>query len=291
MNGYHQRQGGEGIPAMSTTANHSILQLRDVRKIFARSTVDEVTALDRVNLNVYDQDFVTIIGSNGAGKSTLLNIVAGVFPPERGGKVIINGDDVTSLEEYKRAAYIGRVWQEPEVGTARKLTIEENLSLALLRGRPRGLRGAINKQRRQLFCEALAVLGLGLEDRLHTPVGTLSGGQRQALALVMATISRPAILLLDEHVSTLDPKTAQTVLQLSDMIVRREKMTTVMVTHNMEIALRYGNRLIMMDKGRIVVDMGEADKKALTVNDLVIAFERAAGEQFKDDSILLSHRE
>ncbi len=276
---------------MSTTANHSILQLRDVRKIFARSTVDEVTALDRVNLNVYDQDFVTIIGSNGAGKSTLLNIVAGVFPPERGGKVIINGDDVTSLEEYKRAAYIGRVWQEPEVGTARKLTIEENLSLALLRGRPRGLRGAINKQRRQLFCEALAVLGLGLEDRLHTPVGTLSGGQRQALALVMATISRPAILLLDEHVATLDPKTAQTVLQLSDMIVRREKMTTVMVTHNMEIALRYGNRLIMMDKGRIVVDMGEADKKTLTVNDLVIAFERAAGEQFKDDSILLSRRE
>ena len=276
---------------MGTTANHSILQLRDVRKIFARGTVDEVTALDRVNLNVYDQDFVTIIGSNGAGKSTLLNIVAGVFPPERGGKVIINGDDVTSLDEYKRAAYIGRVWQEPEVGTARKLTIEENLSLALLRGRPRGLRGAINKQRRQLFCEALAVLGLGLEDRLHTPVGTLSGGQRQALALVMATISRPAILLLDEHVATLDPKTAQTVLQLSDMIVRREKMTTVMVTHNMEIALRYGNRLIMMDKGRIVVDMGEADKKTLTVNDLVIAFERAAGEQFKDDSILLSRRE
>ena len=291
MNGYHQRQGGEGIPVMSTTANHSILQLRDVRKIFARSTVDEVTALDEVTIDVYDQDFVTIIGSNGAGKSTLLNIVAGVFPPERGGKVIINGDDVTSLEEYKRAAYIGRVWQEPEVGTARKLTIEENLSLALLRGRPRGLRGAINKQRRQLFCEALAVLGLGLEDRLHTPVGTLSGGQRQALALVMATISRPAILLLDEHVATLDPKTAQTVLQLSDMIVRREKMTTVMVTHNMEIALRFGNRLIMMDKGRIVVDMGEADKKTLTVNDLVIAFERAAGEQFKDDSILLSRRE
>jgi len=291
MSGYHQRQDGEGILAMSTTANHSILQLGDVTKIFARGTVDEVTALDRVTLDVYDQDFVTVIGSNGAGKSTLLNIVAGVFPPERGGKVIINGNDVTSLEEYKRAAYVGRVWQEPEVGTARKLTIEENLSLALLRGRPRRLRGAINKQRRQLFCEALAVLGLGLEDRLHTPVGTLSAGQRQALALVMITISRPAILLLDEHVATLDPKTAQTVLQLSDMIVRREKMTTVMVTHNMEIALRYGNRLIMMHKGRIVVDMGEADKKTLTVNDLVTAFERAAGEQFKDDSILLSRRE
>ncbi|TET17920.1 MAG: ATP-binding cassette domain-containing protein [Dehalococcoidia bacterium] len=267
-----------------------MLQLRDVTKIFARGTVDEVKALDSVNLDVYDQDFVTIIGSNGAGKSTLLNIIAGVFPPERGGKVIINGDDVTNLEEYRRAAYVGRVWQEPEVGTARKLSLEENLSLALLRARPRGLRIAINKKRRQLFCEALARLGLGLEDRLDTPAGTLSGGQRQALALVMATISRPAILLLDEHIATLDPKTAQTVLQLSDIIVKREKMTTIMVTHNMEIALRYGDRLIMMHEGRIVVDMGEADKKTLTVSDLVTAFERAAGEQFKDDTILLSPR-
>jgi len=275
---------------MSTIENQSILQLRDVTKIFARRTVDEVKALDSVNLDVYDQDFVTIIGSNGAGKSTLLNIIAGVFPPERGGKVIINGDDVTNLEEYRRAAYVGRVWQEPEVGTARKLSLEENLSLALLRARPRGLRIAINKKRRQLFCEALARLGLGLEDRLDTPAGTLSGGQRQALALVMATISRPAILLLDEHIATLDPKTAQTVLQLSDIIVKREKMTTIMVTHNMEIALRYGDRLIMMHEGRIVVDMGEADKKTLTVSDLVTAFERAAGEQFKDDTILLSPR-
>jgi len=275
---------------MSTTENQSILQLRDVTKIFARGTVDEVKALDSVNLDVYDQDFVTIIGSNGAGKSTLLNIIAGVFPPERGGKVIINGDDVTNLQEYRRAAYVGRVWQEPEVGTARKLSLEENLSLALLRAQPRGLRIAINKKRRQLFCEALARLGLGLEDRLNTPAGTLSGGQRQALALVMATISRPAILLLDEHIATLDPKTAQTVLQLSDIIVKREKMTTIMVTHNMEIALRYGNRLIMMHKGRIVVDMGEADKKTLTLADLVNAFERAAGEQFTDDTILLSPR-
>lgn len=275
---------------MSTIENQSILQLRDVTKIFARGTVDEVKALDSVNLDVYDQDFVTIIGSNGAGKSTLLNIIAGVFPPERGGKVIINGDDVTNLEEYRRAAYVGRVWQEPEVGTARKLSLEENLSLALLRARPRGLRIAINKKRRQLFRGALARLGLGLEDRLDTPAGTLSGGQRQALALVMATISRPAILLLDEHIATLDPKTAQTVLQLSDIIVKREKMTSIMVTHNMEIALRYGDRLIMMHKGRIVVDMGEADKKTLTVSDLVTAFERAAGEQFKDDTILLSPR-
>ncbi len=266
----------------------NILQLRDIRKIFLRGTINEVIALNGVNLNVYDQDFITFIGSNGAGKSTLLNIVAGVFPPERGGEVVINGDDVTRLEEYKHAAYTGRVWQEPEVGTARKLTIEENLSLAMLRGRPRGLRTAISKQRRRLFREALSPLGLGLENRLNAQVGTLSGGQRQALSLVMATISKPAILLLDEHIATLDPKTAQTVLRLTGMIVKREKMTTMMVTHNMEIALRYGNRLVMMHHGRIVVDIGEADKKTLTLSDLVTAFERAAGEQFKDDTILLN---
>lgn len=275
---------------MNTTANRAILRLTGVRKIFSRGTIDEVTALDGVNLEVYDQDFITIIGSNGAGKSTLLNIVAGVFPPERGGNIVINGDDVTNIEEYRHAAYVGRVWQEPEVGTARKLTIEENLSLAMLRGRPRGLRAAISKQRRKIFREVLAPLGLHLENRLNAPVGTLSGGQRQALSLVMATISKPSILLLDEHIATLDPKTAQTVLNLTDMILEREKMTTMMVTHNMEIALRYGNRLVMMHEGRIVVDMGEEDKKTLAISDLVTAFERAAGEQFKDDSILLSHR-
>jgi len=267
---------------------HDILQLRGVRKVFARGTIDEVKALDGVDLEVYERDFVTIIGSNGAGKSTLLNIVAGVYPPERGGRVVISGDNVTNLKEYKRAAYVGRVWQQPEAGTARNLSIEENLSLALLRGQPRGLQSAISRKRRQLFREALAVLGLGLEDRLNTPVGTLSGGQRQALALVMATISRPTILLLDEHIATLDPKTAQTVLQLSDMIIEREKMTAIMVTHNMEIALNYGNRLIMMHKGSIIVDIGEADKKTLNVSDLVTAFGRAAGEQFNDDVILLS---
>jgi putative ABC transport system ATP-binding protein len=273
---------------MSTTENHTILQLQEVRKVFARGTVDEVTALNGVNLDVHDQDFVTIIGSNGAGKSTLLNVVAGVFPPERGGRVVISGDDVTNLAEYKHAAYVGRVWQEPEVGTARNLTIEENLSLAMLRGQSRGLKAALNKERRESFREALALLGLGLEDRLSTPVGTLSGGQRQALSLVMATISKPAILLLDEHIATLDPKTAQTVLNLTDIVVQREKMTTMMVTHNMDIALRYGNRLVMMHKGKIVVDMGEANKKTLTISDLVTAFEQAAGEQFTDDTILLS---
>ena len=275
---------------MTETENHSILQLKEVSKIFARGTIDEVKAIDCVNLDVYEQDFIAIIGSNGAGKSTLLNIIAGIFPPERGGKVIINGSDVTNLEEYKRATYVGRVWQEPEVGTAHKLTIEENLSLAVLRAQSRRLVPAVNSERRKAFREALSLLGLGLENRLNTPVGTLSGGQRQALALVMATISKPVILLLDEHIATLDPKTAQTVLQLSDMIVKREKMTTIMITHNMETALHYGNRLIMMHKGRVIVDMREADKKTLTVNDLVNAFERAAGEQFNDDSILLRQR-
>ncbi len=267
--------------------NNPVLQLRGIRKVFYPRTVDEVVALNDIDLDVYAEDFITIIGSNGAGKSTLLNIVGGVFPPETGGKVVINGVDVTNLGEYRHAAYVGRVWQEPDVGTARKMTIEENLSMAVMRGRSRGLRAACNKGLRVSFQKALAALGLGLEDRLNAPVGTLSGGQRQALALVMATISKPAMLLLDEHIATLDPRTAQTVLKLTDMIVKRERMTTVMVTHNMEIALNYGNRLVMMHRGKIVVDMGEADKKALTISDLVSAFERAAGEQFKDDTILL----
>jgi len=276
---------------MSTAQNNKILLLKNVTKVFARGTVDEVTALSGINFEICDQDFITIIGSNGAGKSTLLNIIAGVYPPESKGKVIIRGKDVTNKTGYRRAAYAGRVWQQPEVGTAGRLTIEENLSLALLRGQDRGLKGALSSKRRQLFREELAVLGLGLEDRLRTPVNTLSGGQRQALALIMATISKPAILLLDEHIATLDPKTAKIVLDLTDKIVQRERMTTVMVTHNMEIALSHGNRLIMMHKGRIIVDKSEAEKKTLQVSDLVTAFERAAGEEFNDDSILLSNKD
>ncbi len=266
----------------------TILQLKDVRREFTRG-VDLVIALNGVNLEVFGQDFITIIGSNGAGKSTLLNIVAGVYPPERGGKVIIDQKDVTSLGEYRRAAYVSRVWQEPRMGTAGNLSIEENLSLAVCRGRSRGIRGALSNKRRQVFREALAYLGLGLEDRLKSQVGTLSGGQRQALALVMATISRPAILLLDEHIATLDPKTAETVLALTEMFVHEEKITAMMVTHNMEHALRYGNRLVMMHNGRIVVDIDGEQKKKLAINDLITSFERAAGEQFKDDSILLTH--
>ena len=267
--------------------NKSLLKLRRITKVFSKGTVDQVRALDKINLDVDAEDYIAIIGSNGAGKTTLLNIIAGVYPPENGGTIIVNGREISGLSEYRRARYVGRVYQDPHIGTAARMSIEENLAMALLRGQPRGLRVATNKQRRELFCAALAPLGLGLENRLGALVGTLSGGQRQALALVMATLSKPAILLLDEHVATLDPRTAQIVLDLTEMLVKREKMTTIMVTHNMELALRHGNRLIMMHKGRIVVDMNQEQRSDLTINDLVVAFERASGEEFVDDSVLL----
>ncbi|MFC2033796.1 ABC transporter ATP-binding protein [Chloroflexota bacterium] len=268
-----------------------MLQLNDVSKVFSRGTIDEVTALNNIKLNVNTEDFITIIGSNGAGKTTLLNIVAGIYPPEQGGQVIINKKDTTKLSEHRRAQYVGRVYQDPHIGTASKMTIEENMSLAILRGQSRGLRIATDKRRREFFREELSMLGLGLEDRLNTQVSTLSGGQRQALALVMATISKPAILLLDEHIATLDPKTANTVLELTDLIVSREKMTSIMVTHNMDIALRYGNRLLMMHEGKIVVDMNSENKKSLTINNLISAFEQAAGKEFQDDTILLNQQD
>ncbi|MFC1953871.1 ABC transporter ATP-binding protein [Chloroflexota bacterium] len=270
------------------TNNDKLLSLSGVSKIFSRGSVDEVLALNSVSMEVRPRDFITIIGSNGAGKTTLLNVIAGVFPPERGGKIIIGEKDVTSLSEYQRAYYVGRVYQDPQIGTAANMTIEENLSLAMLRGQSRGLSIATNKKQRAQFSKALAPLGLGLEDRLTAPVGVLSGGQRQALALVMATMSNPSLLLLDEHISTLDPSTAQSVLELSGMIIERESITAMMVTHNMEIALKYGNRLIMMHKGRIIVDLDHEKKANLTFNDLIIAFEQASGERFADDNILLS---
>ncbi len=267
--------------------NKGLLQLRRITKIFSRGTIDEVTALDNIKLAVNAEDYITIIGSNGAGKTTLLNVIAGVFPPERGGKIIISGKDITGLSEYKHAQYVGRVYQDPHIGTAAKMTIEENLAMAVLRGQPRGLRAASNKQRRELFRSALAPLGLGLEDRLNALVGTLSSGQKQAVALVMATISKPALLLLDEHTANLDPRTAQIVLELTEMIVKEEKITTLMVTHNMELALRYGSRLIMMHEGRILVDLNQEQRAGLTVNDLVTAFEKASGKKFADDRLLL----
>ena len=271
--------------------NHSLLQLRGVSKIFSRGSIDEVAALNKIDLEVAAKDFVTVIGSNGAGKTTMLNVIAGVYPPERGGEIIINNRNVTNLSECKRAYDVGRVYQDPQIGTAANMTIEENMSLAMLRGQSRGLSIATNRKYREQFRQALEPLGLGLEDRLNAPVGVLSGGQRQALALVMATISNPSLLLLDEHISTLDPNTARSVLELTKMIIERESITAIMVTHNMEIALNYGSRLIMMHKGRIIVDLDHTRKSNLTFNDLIAAFEQASGERFTDDNILLSRTE
>ncbi len=268
-----------------------LLRLTGVNKAFATGTTDEVKALDNINLDVNVGDFITIIGSNGAGKTSLLNIIAGVYPPDRGGKIIINNRNITNLSEYKRAQYFGRVYQDPHIGTAAKMTLGENLSLAIARGQSRGLGLATTKRRLIQFREILASLQLGLEDRLNTLVGTLSGGQRQALALVMATISRPSVLLLDEHTAKLDPSTAGIVLKLTENIVSNEKITAIMVTHNMEHALIYGNRLIMMHKGRTIVDLDHQQRLNITVSDLLAAFERASGEQLADDSILLSAAE
>jgi len=284
VSGYHLRHGGKMINSMSE--NSILLKLKRISKVFSKGTVDEVRALDKIDLDVAVEDYITVIGSNGAGKTTLLNIISGVYPPESG-EIILNGRSISKLSEYRCAEFVGRVYQDPHVGTAAKMTIEENMAMALLRGKPRGLRVATNKQRRELFRAALAPLGLGLENRLNALVGTLSGGQRQALALVMATLSNPAILLLDEHIATLDPRTAQIVLDLTDMVVKQEKMTAIMVTHNMEMALRHGNRLIMMHKGRIVVDMNQEQRADLSIQDLVVAFERASGEEFVDDNVLL----
>ena len=269
----------------------SLLQLKEVNKEFGTGTIDEVKALDNINLSINTGDFITVIGSNGAGKTTLLNIIAGVYPPGRGGNIIIDNRDITNLSEHKRAQYFGRVYQDPHIGTAAKMTIAENLSLAIARGSSRGLRLATTKKRLMYFQEILAALHLGLEDRLNTLVGTLSGGQRQGLALVMATISRPALLLLDEHTAKLDPNTAGIVLSITENIVSNDKITALMVTHNMEHALRYGNRLLMMHKGKIIIDLNHEQRRDITVSDLLIAFEQASGEQLTDDSILLSTSE
>jgi putative ABC transport system ATP-binding protein len=279
--------GSKNVTGIAMASN-SILQLKNVNKVFCRATIDEVKALHNIDLNVNAEDFITVIGSNGAGKTTLLNIIAGVFPPERGGSIKVNDREIANLSEHKHASYVGRVYQDPHTGTAAKMTIAENLSLAITRGQSRGIGRAITKQRKELFRNVLVPLGLGLEDRLTALVGTLSGGQRQALSLVMATMSKPSLLLLDEHTATLDPKTARIVLELTEMIVSRDKMTAIMVTHNMELALRYGNRLIMMHKGRIIVDLDNKQRRNLTIIDLVNAFEEASGEQFTDDSVLLS---
>ena len=258
-----------------------MLELKNLYKTFNAGTVNEKRAIDGLDLTLEDGDFVTIIGGNGAGKSTTLNLIAGVFPADQG-NIILDGVDITRLPEHKRAKYLGRVFQDPMMGTAATMGIEENLALANRRGQRRTLRPGITAQEREKFRKQLAALGLGLEDRMTSKVGLLSGGQRQALTLLMATLKKPRLLLLDEHTAALDPKTADKVLQITEEIVARDKLTPLMVTHNMKHAIQYGNRLIMMDAGKVVVDIRGEEKKNLTVRDLL--------EKFKidNDRMLLS---
>lgn len=263
-----------------------MLEVKKVTKTFNSRTINEKIALNKVSLTLKKDDFVTLIGGNGSGKSTLLNCVAGVYPVDEG-SIIIDGKDVTSLCEHKRAVMLGRVFQDPRMGTAANMGIEENLALAIRRGKRRGLAWGISNQERELYRELLKELELGLENRLSTKVGLLSGGQRQALTLLMATLKKPKLLLLDEHTAALDPKTAQKVLQLSDQIIEESNLTTLMVTHNMRDAIKHGNRLMMMYEGQIILDIRGEEKQKLTVEDLVRRFGNASGEEFADDRALL----
>ena len=265
----------------------SALELQHVTKTFNRDTVNEKTALDDLSLTLAEGDFVTVIGGNGAGKSTMLNAVAGLWPLDTG-RVIVGGRDVTALPEYKRAAFLGRVFQDPMMGTAAGMNIVENLALAARRGKRRGLGWEIKKAEREKYAGMLAELGLGLETRLTSKVGLLSGGQRQALTLLMATLQKPDLLLLDEHTAALDPKTAATVLSLSDKIIKEHALTALMVTHNMQNAIDYGNRLIMMQDGRIILDISGEEKQKLTVEVLLKKFEEISGSGFANDRALLS---
>ena len=264
-----------------------MLDINHIAKTFNPGTITEKTALVDVDLHLNEGDFVTVIGGNGAGKSTMLNAVAGVFQVDKG-SIKIGGVDVTGLPEYKRAKYLGRVFQDPMTGTAATMNIEENMALAMRRGERRGLRWGINAMERDMYREQLRTLGLGLEDRMTSKVGLLSGGQRQALTLLMATLRTPKLLLLDEHTAALDPKTAAKVLELSARIIEERKLTAMMITHNMKDAIAMGNRLIMMNEGRVVVDVAGEQKKRLTRQDLMGLFEKAAGQQLDGDKLLLS---
>ena len=264
-----------------------MLKIENVRKVFNAGTVNEKVALSGLNLELKPGDFVTVIGGNGAGKSTMLNTVAGVYEVDEG-HIFIDGVDVTKLPEYKRAKYIGRVFQDPMMGTAATMQIEENLALAARRGKPRTLRIGITKQEREAYREKLKILELGLEDRLTSKVGLLSGGQRQALTLLMATLQEPKLLLLDEHTAALDPKTAAKVLEATQRIVEKSNLTTLMITHNMRDAIAYGNRLIMMYDGHVVVDVSGEEKKNLTVEQLLNLFSQASGSDEANDKLLLS---
>ena len=263
-----------------------MLKIENVRKVFNQGTVNEKVALNGLNLHLKEGDFVTVIGGNGAGKSTMLNSVAGVYPVDEGA-ILIDGVDVTRLPEYKRAKFIGRVFQDPMMGTAATLQIEENLALAARRGKPRTLRSGITAKEREEYKEKLKILDLGLEDRMTAKVGLLSGGQRQALTLLMATLQEPKLLLLDEHTAALDPKTAAKVLDATQRIVEKSNLTTLMITHNMRDAIAYGNRLIMMYDGHVVVDVSGEEKKHLTVEQLLALFSKASGSDEANDKLLL----
>ena len=252
-----------------------MLEITGLKKVFNRGTVNEKVALNGLNITVNDGDFVTVIGGNGAGKSTMLNAICGVFPVDEG-KIVLDGNDITALPEYKRAKFLGRVFQDPMMGTSPNMEIQENLALACRRGKSRLLRPGITKAEKELYREHLKRLGLGLEDRMTSKVGLLSGGQRQSLTLLMATLNRPDLLLLDEHTAALDPKTAAKVLALTEEITSEEKLTTIMITHNMKDAIHYGNRLVMMHEGRVVYDVSGEEKSALTVEDLLKKFEQTA---------------
>ena len=265
----------------------AMLDIHHISKTFNPGTINEKRALQGLELHLNEGDFVTVIGGNGAGKSTMLNAVAGVWPVDEG-SILIDGTDVTSLPEFRRAPYIGRVFQDPMMGTAPNMQIEENLALAYRRGKRRGLKWGVTKKEREFYHERLKILGLGLEDRMTAKVGLLSGGQRQALTLLMAALQKPKLLLLDEHTAALDPATAAKVLELSDTIVAENHLTAMMITHNMKDAIRHGNRLIMMNEGHIILDISGEEKKRLTKADLLRKFAEVAGIQEESDQVLLS---
>ena len=264
-----------------------MLEIKNISKTFNAGTINEKKALKSVSLTLNDGDFVTVIGGNGAGKSTLLNAICGTWQVD-GGSIVIDGEDVTGMPEHKRAKYLGRVFQDPMMGTAADMEIQENLALAKRRGKVRGLSWGISKKEREEYREMLSTLGLGLEDRMTSKVGLLSGGQRQAVTLLMAAMSEPKLLLLDEHTAALDPKTAEKVLEITEDIVNKNKLTTLMITHNMRDAIKHGNRLIMLHEGRIIVDVCGDEKKNLTVEDLLDMFNKASGKEFANDRTMLA---
>ena len=262
-----------------------MLEVSHISKIFNAGTVNEKVAIDDLSITFKDGDFVTVIGGNGAGKSTLMNLIAGVYPIDAG-SITLNGEEISKLPEFKRAKKLGRVFQDPMMGTAADMQIDENLALAYRRGQGRGLKWGVTKKEKEMFREQLARLGLGLEDRMTSKVGLLSGGQRQAITLLMATLQRPEMLLLDEHTAALDPVTAKKVLSLSEELISVHNLTTMRVTHNMKDAIRHGNRLIMMNAGKIIFDVSGEDKQKLTVDDLMREFAKAGGDDIEDRALL-----